>query len=106
MTIELNEDNFEAEVIASNVPVLVDFWATWCGSCGAQSPILDSLAQKATHFKVGKVDVTTDRKLAETYQVTRIPTLILFQKGKVVETLVGTQGMETLEKLMADAVDR
>ncbi|MDO4274615.1 MAG: thioredoxin [Eubacteriales bacterium] len=90
--------NFEAEVLKSDKPVLVDFWATWCGPCKRQGPIIDELAQEG--YAVGKVDVDEQPALAQQYQVMSIPTLLLFKNGKEVNRLVGLTPKDTLKALL------
>lgn len=88
--IELNEGNFSAEVTQSDVPVLVDFWAEWCGPCKMIAPVLSELASEAQgKFKVGKVNVDDHRNLAAQYNVQSLPTLLLFKKGEVKDTIIG-----------------
>lgn len=85
----VNSSNFEEEVLKSDVPVLVDFWATWCGPCKMLSPIIAEVASEAEGFKVCSVDVDEEQDLAMTYEVSSIPTLLVFQGGKVVNRSVG-----------------
>jgi len=80
--IEGNQDNFEKEVIKSKVPVLVDFNAEWCGPCQATAAILEPLAEKHDEFKIVSVDVDDQEELAEQYDVTTIPCLVIFKDGK------------------------
>ena len=90
MEINLNNDNFEAEVIKSEKPVLVDFWATWCGPCKMLAPVLAEFAEEhKDKIKVGKVNVDEQSDLASKYQISSIPTLILFRNGQIVNTTVG-----------------
>ena len=87
---ELTKENFQTEVIDSDVPVLVDFWATWCGPCRAVAPIIDELAAEYEgKLKVGKVDVDAEQQLAGDFGVRSIPTLLIFNGGKLAEQLVG-----------------
>ena len=93
----LNEDNFEQEVLKSDIPVLVDFWATWCGPCKMLAPIIAQIAEeKEGEIKVGKVDVDEEMELAAEYQVASIPTVLLFKNGEVVETSIGFKPKEQL----------
>ncbi len=90
MPIELNETNFEEEVLKSDVPVLVDFWANWCGPCRSIAPILEQLAEEyAGKVKICKVNVDFNQALAKQYQVMSIPNLVFFKDGKKVEQIVG-----------------
>lgn len=93
-----NESNFEAEVLNSDKPVLVDFWAEWCGPCKMISPLIDQLAEAvAGTAEVGKVEVDTNQELAAKYGVRSIPCLLFFKNGEVVETITGAN--VTLDQL-------
>ena len=98
MAKEFTAQNFEEEVLKSEKPVLVDFWATWCGPCMRQGPIIDALAEEG--YAVGKVNVDQEMALAQKYQVMNIPTLLIFKNGKEAERLVGLTPKETLKSLL------
>ena len=88
----ITTENFKAEVLQSDLPVLVDFWAPWCGPCRMLAPVLEELEQDlAGRVKVGKVNVDEEMELAAQFQVASIPTLILFQNGQAVRRAVGVQ---------------
>lgn len=98
--IKITEQNFEAEVLNADVPVLVDFWAVWCGPCQMQGPIVDELAEEVTGVKFGKLNVDENISLAQRYGVASIPTLLVFQNGKIAASAVGLQSKEGLKKLL------
>ena len=98
MEMTITTQNFEEEVLKSEKPVLVDFWATWCGPCMRQGPIVEELAGEG--YSVGKVDVDQEPALAQKYQVMSIPTLIIFKDGKEAKRLVGLTAKDTLKALM------
>lgn len=88
--VTLTGENFEQEVLKSDVPVLVDFWASWCGPCKMLSPLVDQVAAEAEGgFKVGKVNVDDEEQLAEAYNIMSIPALKVFKGGEVVRESVG-----------------
>ena len=88
--IVLTDENFKAEVLESKVPVLVDFWAEWCGPCKQIAPIVEELARTYDgKLKVGKVDVDQNNQTALNYMIRSIPSLLFFKNGKVVEQIVG-----------------
>jgi len=96
--IKLTQDNFDKEVLKSVTPVLVDFWAEWCGPCKMIAPILDELADEfAGRLSIGKVDIDDQQKLASEYGVRAIPTLLLFQNGQVAEQIVGLRSKRDLK---------
>ena len=98
MAIVFTAENFEQEVLKSDRPVLVDFWATWCGPCRRQAPIIEELAEEG--YAVGKLDVDQEMELAQKYQVMSIPTLIVFKNGEEAARLVGLTPKEKLKELL------
>lgn len=99
--IELNDKNFDEEVIKSDLPVLVDYWASWCGPCRMVSPIVDELSREFEgRFKVAKVNVDDNAPLATKFRIMNIPTLALFKAGKEVDRIVGVTPKAELIKRM------
>ena len=89
--VTITKENFQKEVVESEKRVLLDFWASWCGPCRMLSPIVDEIAEERTDIKVGKVNIDEQQELAATFNVMSIPTLIVLDKGQVVNQSVGVR---------------
>ena len=100
--VNLTQENFAAEVLNSTTPVLVDFWAEWCGPCKMIAPVLDELAvESAGQVKIGKVNIDQQQALAAEYGVRAIPTLLLFHQGQVADQMVGLRSKKDLKASIA-----
>ena len=96
--ITLTKENFDKEVLQSAQPILVDFWAEWCGPCKMLSPILDGLAQEFDgRIRIGKVNIDDHQELAAQYGIHSIPTLLLFKQGQVADQIVGARSKKDLK---------
>lgn len=103
--VTLNDQNFAAEVEKSDMPVVVDFWAPWCGPCKIVGPTIEGLAKDyAGKVKVGKLDVDENPETASKYGVMSIPTVFVFKNGQPVKTLVGAQGKESYQKAIDEVL--
>ncbi len=100
-TVKVTESSFDDQVLKSDVPVLVDFYTEWCGPCHVQAPILDELAQEIEIAKIVKVDVDESQQLATRYEISSIPTLLVFKNGQVVARHQGVANKEQLKALVA-----
>ena len=101
-TLNFTDDSFDQDVLQAEKPVLVDFWATWCGPCVAMAPVIDQVADEYEgKVKVGKLDVDSNPGSASRYQVRGIPTMLLFKNGQVVDQVVGAVGKSKLTQLLA-----
>lgn len=101
MAVEFTKDNFEAEVSKSDVPVLVDFWAPWCGPCQLMGPVIEELAQEVTGSKIGKLNVDEHPEIAEQFGIMSIPTIKVFKSGQVVKEYIGVQAKDLLKADLA-----
>ena len=100
--LELTMENFEQEVLQSDKPVLIDFWATWCGPCRMMAPVLDAFAEEHPEIKVGKVNVDEQMPLAGAFGIESIPTLVAIKDGQAIGKLIGVRPKEDLEALFSE----
>ena len=99
--LHLTKENFKQEVLESNVPVLVDFWATWCGPCQMVGPIIEEIAAEVSNAKICKVDVDDQPELAREYRVMSIPTLMVFKDGQSVKREVGARSKQEIISMLS-----
>lgn len=100
-TIKITKSNFEQEVLNSEKPVLIDFWASWCMPCKMISPVVEEIAKEVPNVKVAKINIDEQPELAEAFNVMSIPTLTLMNKGKIVKTMVGVKPKASILKMLA-----
>lgn len=99
MALEITDKNFEEEVIKSDKPALVDFWAPWCGPCQIMGPIIDELSKEmGDKMKIGKVNVDENSAVASRLGIMSIPTIVIFKDGKAIRNLIGVQSIDTLKE--------
>ncbi len=104
-TVEVTDDSFSSDVLSSSKPVLVDFWATWCGPCKIVAPVLEEIAnEKAAELTIAKIDIDANPATARDFDVLSIPTMILFKDGAPVKRIVGAKGKAALLRELADVV--
>ena len=100
MEITITNENFEAEVLNSDVPVLLDFWAPWCGPCRRVVPIVEEIAQERSDIKVGKINIEDEQALAREFRVMSIPTLLVVKNGQVVNRSVGVKSKSAILNML------
>jgi thioredoxin 1 len=102
--IEVTDANFQAEVIESDTPVLVDFWAPWCGPCRVVAPVLEEIAQERDDLRIVKLNVDDNQQTAAAFEVLSIPTLILFRQGQVAKKVIGAYPKKRLQAELEPAL--
>jgi thioredoxin 1 len=101
MELTFTDDNFKEEVLDSDIPVLVDFWASWCPPCKMMEPVIKKLAEEyAGKIKIGKLNVDQNPKIASKYKIRGVPTFLIFNSGKIVGRRTGAQSKEQLEQML------
>lgn len=101
--LKITRENFKKEVMESEMPVLLDFWASWCGPCKMVSPIIDQVAEeKKDTIKVGKINIDEEGELAEQFRIMSIPTLVVIKDGKIVESSVGVKPKNAILSLLSE----
>jgi thioredoxin 1 len=103
-TFEVTDDTFQAKVIESESPVLVDFWAPWCGPCRVVAPVLEEIAAERPELSIAKLNIDENQQTAANFQVLSIPTLILFKGGEAVKTVIGAYPKKRLEEELEPAL--
>ena len=100
MSVSITKNNFQEEVLQSSVPVLLDFWASWCGPCRMVAPVLEEIAAQRPDIKVGKINVDEQPELAQAFQVMSIPTLVVMKDGKVTAQSVGARPKSQIRAML------
>ncbi len=100
MYLNITKDNYQTEVVESDKPVLLDFWATWCGPCRMIAPTVEEIAAERSDIKVGKVNVDEQAELAAAFGIVSIPTLVVLKNGKVINQLVGVRPKEDILRML------
>ncbi|MBP9698059.1 MAG: thioredoxin [Candidatus Moranbacteria bacterium] len=103
MAVEFTKENFDQEVLKNDTPVLVDFWAPWCGPCQVMGPVIEELSGEVTTAKIGKLNVDEHPEIAEQYGIMSIPTMKVFKGGQVVKEFIGVQSKDTVKEALAAA---
>ena len=98
--VKITKNNFSTEVMDSDKPVLLDFWASWCGPCRMLSPIVDEISEETSEIKVGKINVDEESELAQQFGVMSIPTLIVIKGGKIMHTSVGVKQKSDIKSML------
>lgn len=98
--VKITDKNFQKEVMGCETPVVVDFWADWCGPCKSLMPIIEEFADAHNEIKVGKVNVDEEEELAAKFEIMSIPTLLVFKEGKVVNRASGTKTVQQIEDML------
>lgn len=103
MAVEFTKENFDQEVLKNDTPVLVDFWAPWCGPCQVMGPVIEELSGEVTTAKIGKLNVDEHPEIAEQYGIMSIPTMKVFKGGQVVKEFIGVQSKDTVKEALVAA---
>jgi len=99
--INITKDNFNKEVVKSEKPVLIDFWASWCGPCKMLSPVVDEIAKEVSNVKIGKVNVEEQQELATMFEVMSIPMLVFIKDGKIIKQSIGLTSKEKIASMIS-----